>query len=88
MFMLLNGPDVLRTRRYDSKPFYPKTEKEVFDLFGLEWVDPTWRNADVLLPRGTIKLYLPLFYAPTISRSLKICTEYAALCRKVPDKHV
>lgn len=35
------------TRRYDSKPFYPKTEKEVFDLFGLEWVDPVWRNADV-----------------------------------------
>ncbi|KAI0821017.1 Nucleotidyltransferase [Irpex lacteus] len=35
------------TRQYDSKPFYPKTEKEVFDLFGLEWVDPTWRNADV-----------------------------------------
>ncbi|TCD66672.1 hypothetical protein EIP91_001090 [Steccherinum ochraceum] len=35
------------TRRYDSKPFYPKTEKEVFDLFGLEWVDPTCRNADV-----------------------------------------
>ncbi|KAH8103597.1 Nucleotidyltransferase [Cristinia sonorae] len=35
------------TRRYDSKPFYPKTEKEIFDLFGLEWVDPTMRNADV-----------------------------------------
>ncbi|KAI0079811.1 Nucleotidyltransferase [Panus rudis PR-1116 ss-1] len=35
------------TRRYDSKPFFPKTEKEVFDLFGLEWVDPVWRNADV-----------------------------------------
>lgn len=34
------------TRRYDSKEFYPKTEKEVFDLFGLEWVDPVWRNAD------------------------------------------
>ncbi|KAI0090579.1 Nucleotidyltransferase [Irpex rosettiformis] len=34
------------TRRYDSKPFYPKTEKEVFDLLGLEWVGPTWRNAD------------------------------------------
>lgn len=38
---------VARTRRYDSKPFHPKTEKEVFDLFGLEWVDPTLRNADV-----------------------------------------
>lgn len=35
------------TRRYDSGPFYPKTEKEVFDLFGLEWVDPIYRNADV-----------------------------------------
>ncbi|KAI0685458.1 Nucleotidyltransferase [Cytidiella melzeri] len=35
------------TRRYDSKPFFPKTEKEVFDLFELEWVDPTLRNADV-----------------------------------------
>ena len=34
------------TRKYDSKPFYPKTEKEVFDLLGLEWVDPVWRNAD------------------------------------------
>lgn len=36
-----------RTRRYDSKQFYPKTEKEVFNLFGLEWVEPKWRNADV-----------------------------------------
>ncbi|KAI1785267.1 Nucleotidyltransferase [Ganoderma leucocontextum] len=35
------------TRRYDSKEFYPKTEKEVFDLLGMEWVDPTWRNADL-----------------------------------------
>ncbi|KAI0333302.1 Nucleotidyltransferase [Cubamyces sp. BRFM 1775] len=35
------------TRRYDSKEIYPKTEKEVFDLFGLEWVDPMWRNADL-----------------------------------------
>lgn len=35
------------TRRYDSRPFYPKTEKDVFDVFGLEWVDPTWRNADL-----------------------------------------
>ena len=25
----------------------PTPEKDVFDLFGLEWVDPTWRNADV-----------------------------------------
>ncbi|OSX61678.1 hypothetical protein POSPLADRAFT_1145446 [Postia placenta MAD-698-R-SB12] len=35
------------TRRYDSKAFYPKTEKEVFDLLRLEWIDPMWRNADV-----------------------------------------
>ncbi|KAI0657690.1 Nucleotidyltransferase [Cubamyces menziesii] len=35
------------TRRYDSKEIYPKTEKEVFDLLGLEWIDPTWRNADL-----------------------------------------
>ncbi|TFY63526.1 hypothetical protein EVJ58_g3189 [Rhodofomes roseus] len=34
------------TRRYDSKMFFPKTEKEAFDLFGLEWVEPKWRNAD------------------------------------------
>jgi len=34
------------TRRYDSKQFHPKTEKEVFDLFGLEWVEPALRNAD------------------------------------------
>ncbi|OBZ65065.1 DNA-directed DNA/RNA polymerase mu [Grifola frondosa] len=34
------------TRRYDSKVFFPKTEKEVFDLFELEWIDPTLRNAD------------------------------------------
>ncbi|GJE94629.1 Nucleotidyltransferase [Phanerochaete sordida] len=34
-------------RRYDSKAFYPKTEKEVFDLLGLEWIDPVWRNADL-----------------------------------------
>ncbi|EPQ55117.1 Nucleotidyltransferase [Gloeophyllum trabeum ATCC 11539] len=35
------------TRRRDSKQLFPKTEKDVFDLFELEWVDPTWRNADV-----------------------------------------
>ncbi|KAI1785275.1 hypothetical protein LXA43DRAFT_1117586 [Ganoderma leucocontextum] len=33
------------TRRYDSKDFYPKTEKEVFGLFGPEWIDPTSRDA-------------------------------------------
>ncbi|EIW53973.1 Nucleotidyltransferase [Trametes versicolor FP-101664 SS1] len=35
------------TRRYDSKEFHPKTEKEAFELLGLEWVDPVWRNADL-----------------------------------------
>ncbi|EIW53979.1 Nucleotidyltransferase [Trametes versicolor FP-101664 SS1] len=35
------------TRRYDSKEFHPRTEKEVFELLGLEWVDPVWRNADL-----------------------------------------
>jgi len=33
-------------RRRDSKQLFPKTEKDVFDLFGLEWIDPVWRNAD------------------------------------------
>ncbi|KAF8070730.1 DNA polymerase mu [Lyophyllum atratum] len=35
------------TRRHDSKMFFPKSEKEVFELFGLEWIDPAFRNADV-----------------------------------------
>ncbi|KAJ7018344.1 hypothetical protein C8F04DRAFT_1277805 [Mycena alexandri] len=35
------------TRRRDSKPYFPRSEKEVFDLLGLEWIDPTMRNADV-----------------------------------------
>jgi hypothetical protein len=35
------------TRRRDTKLFYPKTEKEVFDVLGLEYVEPRWRNADV-----------------------------------------
>ncbi|KAF9031210.1 Nucleotidyltransferase [Hymenopellis radicata] len=34
------------TRRRDSKLFFPRTEKEVFDLLGLPWIDPTLRNAD------------------------------------------
>ncbi|KAI0050505.1 Nucleotidyltransferase [Auriscalpium vulgare] len=34
------------TRRHDSTLFYPRTEKEVFDMFGLPWIDPTLRNAD------------------------------------------
>ncbi|KAM6502527.1 DNA polymerase mu [Amanita muscaria] len=35
------------TRRHDSKLLIPKNEKEVFDILGLEWVDPTMRNADI-----------------------------------------
>ncbi|KAF8346009.1 hypothetical protein F5887DRAFT_964521 [Amanita rubescens] len=35
------------TRRYDSKLFVPKSEMEVFDILGLEWIDPLMRNADV-----------------------------------------
>jgi len=35
------------TRRHDSKVFYPTNEKEVFDILGLEWIDPIMRNADV-----------------------------------------
>lgn len=34
------------TRRRDSKLFYPRSEKEVFDIIGLPWVDPTLRNTD------------------------------------------
>ncbi|KAJ8696964.1 hypothetical protein PTI98_006783 [Pleurotus ostreatus] len=35
------------TRRHDSKLFYPKSEQEVFEILGLEWVDPTLRNTGV-----------------------------------------
>jgi len=34
------------TRRRDSQLFYPRSEKEVFDIIGLPWVDPTLRNTD------------------------------------------
>ncbi|KAF8435028.1 DNA polymerase mu [Boletus edulis BED1] len=34
------------TRRHDSKLFYPKSEREVFELLGLVYVHPTLRNAD------------------------------------------
>ena len=34
------------TRRHDSKLFMPKSEKEIFDILGLQWVDPELRNAD------------------------------------------
>ncbi|KAF4621400.1 hypothetical protein D9613_000864 [Agrocybe pediades] len=35
------------TRRHDSKLFIPRSEQDVFDILGLDWVDPTMRNADV-----------------------------------------
>lgn len=35
------------SRRHDSKLFYPKSEREVFELLGLAYVHPTLRNADV-----------------------------------------
>ncbi|KAJ7188691.1 hypothetical protein C8R46DRAFT_1157626 [Mycena filopes] len=35
------------TRRRDSKPYFPRSEEEVFDILGLEWIDPCMRNADV-----------------------------------------
>ncbi|PFH52135.1 hypothetical protein AMATHDRAFT_2383 [Amanita thiersii Skay4041] len=35
------------TRRHDSKVYTPKSEKEVFEILGLDWIDPTMRNADV-----------------------------------------
>ncbi|KAH9925944.1 Nucleotidyltransferase [Epithele typhae] len=34
-------------RQRDSKEFFPRSEKEVFELLGLEWIDPTLRNADL-----------------------------------------
>ncbi|KAJ6497660.1 hypothetical protein C8R45DRAFT_822634 [Mycena sanguinolenta] len=33
-------------RRRDSKQYFPRSEQEVFDILGLEWIDPTLRNAD------------------------------------------
>lgn len=35
------------TRRYDSKLFMPSSERHVFEILGLDWIDPTMRNADV-----------------------------------------
>ncbi|GLB37723.1 putative DNA polymerase mu [Lyophyllum shimeji] len=35
------------TRRHDSQLYFPRSEKQVFDLLGLEWIDPTLRNVDV-----------------------------------------
>lgn len=35
------------TRRHDCKIFIPKSEQDVFDILGLEWIDPTLRNANL-----------------------------------------
>jgi len=35
------------TRRHDSRLFLPRSEQEVFDILGLDWIDPTMRNANV-----------------------------------------
>ncbi|KAJ6593470.1 hypothetical protein B0H19DRAFT_1090482 [Mycena capillaripes] len=35
------------TRRRDSKQYFPRSEQEVFDILGLEWIEPALRNADV-----------------------------------------
>lgn len=42
---MMNAAD--STRRHDSKAFIPKSEKEVFDMLGLEWIDPILRNANL-----------------------------------------
>ncbi|KAK0460908.1 DNA polymerase mu [Desarmillaria tabescens] len=34
-------------RRRDSRPYFPKSEAEVFELLSLPWIEPTMRNADV-----------------------------------------
>jgi len=34
------------TRRRDSEAFFPKSEQDVFNLLGLDWIPPTLRNAD------------------------------------------
>ncbi|KAJ6491844.1 hypothetical protein C8R47DRAFT_1319589 [Mycena vitilis] len=34
------------TRRRDSKQYFPRSEQEVFDILGLEWMEPALRNAD------------------------------------------
>ncbi|KAJ7287185.1 hypothetical protein C8J57DRAFT_1283139 [Mycena rebaudengoi] len=34
-------------RRRDSHPYFPRSEQDVFDILGLEWIDPTMRNADI-----------------------------------------
>ncbi|KAJ7686516.1 DNA polymerase mu [Mycena rosella] len=34
------------TRRRDSKQYFPQSEKEIFGILGLEWIEPNLRNAD------------------------------------------
>lgn len=34
------------TRLRDTKSIFAKNEQEVFDILGLEWIEPTLRNAD------------------------------------------
>ncbi|PPQ63044.1 hypothetical protein CVT24_005990 [Panaeolus cyanescens] len=34
------------TRRRDSLLYVPRSEEEVFQILGLDWIDPTMRNAD------------------------------------------
>ncbi|KAI0282848.1 hypothetical protein BGY98DRAFT_912143 [Russula aff. rugulosa BPL654] len=33
-------------RRRDSQLIFPRSEKEIFDIIGIPWVDPTLRNTD------------------------------------------
>jgi len=35
------------TRRHDFKLLIPRSEEDVFDILGLDWINPTMRNADV-----------------------------------------
>ncbi|KAJ4483506.1 DNA polymerase mu [Lentinula aciculospora] len=35
------------SRLHDSKLYFPKSEREVFELLDLEWIHPTLRNADL-----------------------------------------
>jgi len=35
------------SRLNDTSPMYAQSEREVFDILGLEYIDPTLRNADL-----------------------------------------
>lgn len=46
---------LLRNLKFDSgrfadrstgEEYFPKTEREIFDILGLRYVRPQWRNAD------------------------------------------